>query len=692
MIDYTDYVTNKAKAARDASYLLANINTKIKDNALEEMVKALENNDIIKRILEANKKDVENANTANLGQALIARLKLNEEKIKNMANSIRAIRSLKDPVGELIEKFQRPNGLIIEKIRVPLGVVAVIYESRPDVTTETTALCLKSGNAIILRGGKEAINSNKMLADIMVKAAEKAGIPKDAIQFIEKTDREIINELIKLRALIDVVIPRGGQGLIDMLVENSSIPVLESGRGNCHIYIDETADLVMAEKIVINAKVQYCSACNAAEKLLLHKSIAKQFLPIIIKSLRANNVEILGCDRTRSIIKNIIRENVKQATEQDWYEEYLALKMAIKIVDDVDEAIAHINKYSTKHSEAIITENNKNAEKFLKYVDSAAVYHNASTRFTDGGQFGYGGEIGISTQKIHARGPIGLRELTSIKYMVHGTGQVRGGKNPKIAVIGAGNMGSIITERLIHNRVFDASDILVTGRNKENLKYLKSLGATIENNNNSAAEKSDIILLCVKPKDMEIVLDEIARFCRDKLVISIAAGVTLSYLKKKLHSSRIVRTIPNICALVNESYTGVCTLENLTKKDRMRVEQIFNSFGTCFFTEEEKLATLTGVSGSGPAYLFLIMDVLAKIAEEHVSREEAVRIAAKTALGSAKILLEKEGDVDKLISMVASKGGTTEAGLKMAEDLGIKTNFKKILAKAIERAKEMEKK
>lgn len=679
------YIRDKAKAARDASYLLAGTSAEIKDNALGAMTNALEKNSA--RILEANRKDLRNAAAANLPKAFISRLKLSEEKIRGMADSIRSVQSLQDPIGEVMERFQRPNGLAIEKIRVPLGVVAVIYESRPDVTVEATALCIKSGNAIILRGGSEAINSNRVLADVLTRTAESFGIAKGAIQFVEKTDRKIVTELIGLRQFVDVVIPRGGQGLIDTLVKHSSIPVLESGRGNCHIYVDESADFKMAERIVVNAKVQYCSACNAAEKLLVHKSVARGFLPLIAKTLRANGVKLVGCVRTRGIVGD-----VKKATEHDWYEEYLDLKMAVKVVDNVDEAIGHINKYGTGHSDAIVTENYENAEKFLHNVDSAAVYHNASTRFTDGGQFGFGGEIGISTQKIHARGPLGLRELTSAKYIVRGNGQIRGEKAQRVAVIGAGNMGSIIAERLIRNGIFEAKDVLVTGHDKGRLAYLESLGASIEDENSEAARKSDVMVLCVKPKDMQGVLGEIGEFCRDKLVISIAAAFPLSSVKKGIPTKRVIRAMPNICASVNSSLTALCASKEATRGDRFTAERIFSSIGDCFYLEEGKFAAFTGIGGSGPAFVFMMMDCLAKIAEENgFSRADAVKIAAKTMSGSAKVVLESGQDIGKLMNAVASRGGITEAGLRTAEELGIAKNFKQVLSRAVGRAKELEK-
>ena len=374
-----------------------------------------------KQILEENKKDLENAKKKGISDALLDRLMLNEARIENIAMEIGNVVAIDDPVGEKIESKKMQNGLKISKIRVPLGVIGIIYESRPNVTVDAATLCLKSGNAVILRGGSDAINSNKALADTVRNALKESGFPENAVQLIEDTDRERVNEMLKLHGFIDVIIPRGSGSLIQMVIENSKIPVIETGEGNCHIFVDASADLAKATRIIINAKTQRPGVCNAAEKLLVHKDIANKFLPSAIKELRKSKVEIRGCERTKKIVNDI-----KLATEADWPKEYLDLIIAIKIVDSVDAAIAHINKYSTKHSDAILSNDGKNIEKFLKEIDSACVYANASTRFTDGAQFGLGSEIGISTQKLHARGPMGLKELTTYKYLIEGSGQIRG--------------------------------------------------------------------------------------------------------------------------------------------------------------------------------------------------------------------------------------------------------------------------
>ena len=373
-----------------------------------------------KSILEANKKDLEKAVENGTSKAMLDRLSLSEDRILDMANGLKQVKSLNDPIGEVLGMTVRPNGLKIGKQRVPLGVIGIIYEARPNVTSDAAALCLKSGNVTILRGGKEAINSNIAIVNALREGIKLSGLPEDAVQLIEDTSRETSNEMMKLNEFIDVLIPRGGAGLIQAVVQNATVPVIETGTGNCHVYVDEYADLEMAKNIVINAKTSRPSVCNAEEKLLINEKIADKFLPIIVKALHENNVEIRGDKKSRAII-----DNLKEATEEDWGKEYLDYVIGIKIVSDIDEAINHINKYGTGHSEAIITKDYNNSQKFLQRVDAAAVYVNASTRFTDGGEFGFGAEIGISTQKLHARGPMGLNELTTTKYIIYGNGQVR---------------------------------------------------------------------------------------------------------------------------------------------------------------------------------------------------------------------------------------------------------------------------
>jgi glutamate-5-semialdehyde dehydrogenase len=371
-------------------------------------------------ILAANEKDIERGRAKGMSIALLDRLELNEKRILGMADGLKQVKELPDPVGEAIEDWTRPNGLHIKKIRVPFGVIAMIYESRPNVTSDAAGLCFKAGSAVVLRGGSDALESNKAIVKALKQALESCSLPADAIQLIEDTDRAVIGELLKLRDSIDLVIPRGGAGLIQYVVQHSLIPSIETGVGNCHIYVDTHADLQKALKITINAKVQRPSVCNAAETLLVHQSIASDFIPLVANLLQESGVELRGCEQTLKFIKT-----AKPATEDDWSAEYLDLIMAVKVVKDVDEAIAHIRRYGSKHTEAIITEDKAIAEKFCREVDASTVIINASTRFTDGGEFGFGAEIGISTQKMHARGPMGLREITSYKYIVEGNGQVR---------------------------------------------------------------------------------------------------------------------------------------------------------------------------------------------------------------------------------------------------------------------------
>ncbi|MEM3591932.1 MAG: glutamate-5-semialdehyde dehydrogenase [Candidatus Bathyarchaeia archaeon] len=406
------------RRAREASYILANLSTETKNNALNNMADALEEH--ADEILEANRIDVEASRAKGVKESLLDRLILNKSRISKMAQCLREVADLPDPVGEIIKTWIRPNGLIIGQIRVPLGVIAVIYESRPDVTSDAAGICLKSGNAVILRGGSDAINSNIVIGGVLSEAAMKSGIPEGAIQVVPITDRRAALELMKMRDYVDALIPRGGAELIKAVIENAKVPVIETGTGNCHIYVESDADQDMAIKIVINAKCQRPGTCNAVEKLLVHRDIALEFLPKIVSALRAHGVEVRGCEETRKIVPD-----VKPATEEDWYTEYLDLIIGVKVVSGIDEAIAHINKYGTKHSDAIITSDFSKALRFIKNVDSAAVYWNASTRFTDGNQYGLGAEIGISTQKLHARGPMSVQHLTTIKYFILGRGHIR---------------------------------------------------------------------------------------------------------------------------------------------------------------------------------------------------------------------------------------------------------------------------
>ncbi|CEH27731.1 gamma-glutamyl phosphate reductase [Aneurinibacillus migulanus] len=410
----------KAKLAKQAASQMVALTTEEKNQALLAMADALEGN--IPYILEANAKDIEAAKQANVTDALIDRLALSETRIHDMAEGLRQVVELEDPIGEVLEAWDRPNGLHITKVRVPLGVIGMIYEARPNVTVDATGLCLKAGNAVLLRGSSSALFSNQALVKILCGALTHTKVPEEAVQLLEEGTREEVNKMLKMNEYLDVLIPRGGAGLIRSVVDNASVPVLETGAGNCHVYVDESAKPDMARDIVVNAKTHRPAVCNAAETLLVHESWAKEYLIDLLTALKEKNVELRGCERTRKLAGDI---GIVEAKEEDWGNEYLDYTMAVAIVDSTDDAIAHINRYSTKHSEAIITESEENARAFQKRVDSAAVYHNASTRFTDGFEFGFGAEIGISTQKLHARGPMGLPALTSSKYVIYGTGQIR---------------------------------------------------------------------------------------------------------------------------------------------------------------------------------------------------------------------------------------------------------------------------
>ncbi|MBR4319076.1 MAG: glutamate-5-semialdehyde dehydrogenase [Oscillospiraceae bacterium] len=415
-----NYMETLGQKAKQASYAAASAGTVLKNQALKAISDALLKN--TDKILEENQKDMQNAVQNQMSPAMQDRLKLDAKRIQAIANAVLKVVALDDPIGEEIKGWLRPNGLRIRQVRVPMGVIGIIFESRPNVTVDAAVLCLKAGNAVILRGGKEAINSNLCLVKVMQSALESVGLPAELVQLVEKTDRETAADMMKLNGYLDVLIPRGGAGLIQAVVKQATVPVIETGAGNCHVYIDESAELEMAVHIADNAKTQRPSVCNAIETLLVHKNIAETVLPEIKKAFDQHEVIIHGCEGT----KKILGDCVIPVTEEDYFKEYGNYEIAVKIVDSVEEAVAHIQKYSTNHSEAIVTQNMNNAEYFLNHVNSAAVYVNASTRFTDGEEFGFGAEIGISTQKLHARGPMGLLALTTTQYRITGNGQIRG--------------------------------------------------------------------------------------------------------------------------------------------------------------------------------------------------------------------------------------------------------------------------
>ena len=406
--------------ARQAARTLATAGEAEKNAALEAVAAALEAH--TPAILEANRQDVQAAAIAGTAQAMLDRLALSDARIKGMADGVRGVMALADPVGEIVEGFRRPNGLRIQKVRVPMGVIGIIYEARPNVTSDAASLCLKSGNAVILRGGKEAVRSNMAVIRAIRDGLEKGGLPADAVQLVEDTSRETAAAMMRMNGQIDVLIPRGGAGLIRTVVENATVPVIETGTGNCHIYVDKDADIDMAAAITVNAKASRPSVCNAAETLLIHGDIAPRALPVIAAALREKQVTLRCCGRAAAILAGIPCE---RAEERDWETEYLDYILAVRVVDSLEDAVAHIAAYGTGHSECIVTNSYDAAERFTAQVDAAAVYVNASTRFTDGGEFGMGAEIGISNQKLHARGPMGLRELTTVKYIIRGDGQIR---------------------------------------------------------------------------------------------------------------------------------------------------------------------------------------------------------------------------------------------------------------------------
>ncbi len=406
------------KNAKNATSKLSKLNTNEKNNVLKNVAKKLVN--AADYIIAANNIDISNARTNNVKEVMLDRLMLNKSRIEAMAEGIEKVAMLEDPIGEVLNMSKRPNGMTIGKMRVPIGVIGIIYEARPNVTSDAFALCFKTSNVVILKGGSDAINSNRAIVNVVRETLAEMGYPVDFIQLIDSTDREVTKEFMRMKQYVDLLIPRGSASLIKATLENSTIPVIETGTGNCHVYVDESANLKMAVDILVNAKTHRVSVCNACESLVVNRKIANEFLPMAVKALKEKNVEIRGDEEAVKISSEII-----PATEEDFYTEYLDYIISVKIVGDIDEAIEHINEHNTKHSEAIVTENYENSQKFLNEIDAACVYVNASTRFTDGFEFGFGAEIGISTQKLHARGPMGLKELTTTKYIIYGNGQVR---------------------------------------------------------------------------------------------------------------------------------------------------------------------------------------------------------------------------------------------------------------------------
>ena len=417
-MDTKQYIESLGKSAAQAKYEAAVLSDEKKNEALFKIADALEKN--CEYILSENKKDIEAGRKNAMPESMIDRLSLSEERIAGMAQGVRDIAKLADPVGEVLSTLERPNGLLIKKVRVPMGVIGIIFESRPNVTSDAAAICLKAGSAVILRGGKDAINSNTAIVKVMRQALKECELNENLICFVEDTSRESSGELMRLKKYVDLLIPRGGAGLINNVLENAKVPVIQTGTGNCHAYIDKEANFDMALNIVFNAKTSRVSVCNALESVVIHKDIANDFLPLMANKLAEKDVEIVGDETAR-----LASDKIGVASDEDYYIEYLGYKISVKTVSDVSEAIEWINEHSTMHSEVIITENEKTASLFLTQVDSSSVYHNASTRFTDGGEFGLGAEIGISTQKLHARGPMGIEEITSYKYVIYGNGQVR---------------------------------------------------------------------------------------------------------------------------------------------------------------------------------------------------------------------------------------------------------------------------
>ena len=663
---------------KNAAAILNVATTEDKNAALFRMADVIEAE--TETILAANKLDTD----AFEGSAsMLDRLTLTADRIKGIADGIRQVASLPDPVGEVMESFKGADGLLIDKVRVPMGVIGIIYEARPNVTADCACLCLKTGNAVLLRGSATAINSNKAMVAVIKSALKETAIPADAVELLEDTSREASNVMMSSRGLIDVLIPRGGGNLIRAVADNAKVPVLETGVGNCHVYVHKSADPEMAKRLVINAKTDRPSVCNAAETLLIDSDYP--YITELLDALTEAGVTLHGCGET---VKRYPKALPAKFPE-DYESEHLSLDMAVRIVESVNDAVWHISKFGSGHTELIIAEDKAVAEDFQNRVDAACVNHNASTRYTDGGMFGFGAEIGISTQKLHARGPMGLRELTSYKYKVHGNGQIRtkssGGDSTTLAVIGSGFMarsfvsGLISTKTLVPENITVVNPVDIEGRDKMAADFGCMAGEP------SDICGKDVILYAIKPQNFTEAPD-MYKPCidRDALVMSIMAGVSTEALHDALGGRRVVRFMPNMAMSEFESATAFALGKTATDNDRMMAEKLFAPLGVVVQVDESQMSDVTALSGSGPAYFCRLCEAMAKAAvAEGFAPDSAEKLAVQTLVGTAKLLSELGISPAELRSRITSKGGTTFAALCSMDD----TDFDGSVAQAYGAAK-----
>ncbi len=639
--------------------------SKDKNAALLRMAEVIEEK--ADEILAANKLDTD----AFEGSAsMLDRLTLTRDRIAGIADGIRAVAKLPDPVGEVMESFKGADGLLIDKVRVPMGVIGIIYEARPNVTADCAALCLKTGNAVLLRGSATAINSNKAMVAVIKSALDGTAVPADAVELLCGTSREASNIMMSSRGLIDVLIPRGGGSLIRAVADNAKVPVLETGVGNCHVYVHGSADGEMAKRLVINAKTDRPSVCNAAETLLIDKAYPN--VSDLLKTLADAGVTLHGCEETVKLFPDAVPAEYPK----DYEAEHLSLDMAVKIVENMDEAIAHIARFGSGHTELIISDDIAAAEEFQSRVDAAVVNHNASTRFTDGGMFGFGAEIGISTQKLHARGPMGLRELTSYKYKVHGNGQIRtkssGADGTTVAIIGSGFMARSFASGLISTKTLPAENITVINpvdmEGRDNMA--KALGCNVGEISDLADK--DVVLYAIKPQNFtqspEMYRDHIDE---DTLVMTIMAGVSADAVSDALGGRRVIRFMPNMAMSECSSATAFALGKYADAADAAMAKRLFSPLGVVAEVEESKMSDVTALSGSGPAYFCRLAEAMTDAAVQNGFDPEAANaLAVQTLIGTAKLLEESGISPAKLRERITSKGGTTYAALCSMDETG----------------------
>lgn len=651
---------------RRASRVLAGLCSDDKNYALARVADAIEKN--ADRILAANKRDTDKYSAEHGQCAMLDRLTLTPERICDIAAGVRAVAALPDPVGEIAERFPGADGLEIERVRVPMGVIGIIYEARPNVTADCAALCLKTGNAVYLRGSSSALESNMAVVDVIRAALRETRVPEDAVLLMEDTSRDASAMMMESRGMIDVLIPRGGEGLIRAVADNARVPVIETGVGNCHVYIDKSADRAMAESIAVNSKIDRPSVCNAAETLLIHRDY--KWRRELLESLASAGVTIHGDTEVCEAFPD-----ARPVGEHGYEREHLSLDMAARVVDGIDEAIDHINRFGTGHTEAIVTEDKTAAEEFLSRVDAAVVNHNASTRYTDGGMFGFGAEIGISTQKLHARGPMGLRELTSYKYKVRGTGQIRTkesgfGASLTVAVIGSGFMAHAIASGLTSTRTVAPEYITVVNPadTESRDRFAAEIGCNIGEPRDVAGK--DVVLFAVKPQNF----DEAAAMYReyigkDTLVLTIMAGMSTDYVSRSTGAPRVVRLMPNLALSEMMSATAFCLGCGATDGDRAITRKLFSQLGELVEVDESMISDVTALSGSGPAYFCRMLEaMIAAAVERGFDADAARRLAVQTMAGTAKLLESGEVSPSELRARVTSKGGTTYAALCAMDD------------------------